>query len=424
MQFNSLTLNPISWIATFFGWIMDLIFRVVSLIGLPNLGLCIIIFTIVTKIILYPLTLKQSKSQKLMQVTQPEIQAIQAKYKGRENDQRAMMMQQAEIKAVYEKYGTSMASGCMPLLIQFPIIFGLYRVILNIPEYVASVRVYFENIVTAIGGTQALGTINEFIQNNDLSRLLTQARITGGEVTSVSDIISFLNKLNAEQWQAFSDLFPKAQAVISQNLTSIMSMNNFLGINLAATPRSYGLTNPKAWIIPILAGLSQYAATKIMQKQTQVNPSAIQDETMKATNSMMSSMNYIMPLMSVYFCFTFASGIGIYWVAQSVVSAIQQYFINKKMEKLDINTLIKINIEKTNKKRAKKGLPPINEKAAEENYRKMQQQMEKMEAKRSVAVEKTNSAVNASNEYYNTSSIADRARMVQQYNERHEKKKK
>ena len=84
--------NPISWIATFFGWIMDLIFKGVSLLGIQNVGLCIIIFTIVTKIILYPLSLKQAKSQKLQQVVQPEIQAIQAKYKGRENDQNAMMM--------------------------------------------------------------------------------------------------------------------------------------------------------------------------------------------------------------------------------------------------------------------------------------------------------------------------------------------
>lgn len=409
------SLNPIVWIAELFGWIMDIIFKGVSALGVPSIGLCIIIFTVVTKLILYPLTLKQSKSQKLTQVVQPEIQAIQAKYKGRENDQQAMMMQQAEIKAVYEKYGTSMTAGCLPLLIQFPIIFGLYRVIINIPDYVASVRLYFENIVNAIGGEAAIAKVNEFVVENDLTKVLSMARINGGAVSTTRDIINFLNKLSADQWQAFTLKFQDASAVIAQNLASIQSMNNFLGIDLAATPSSYGLANPKAWIIPLLAGLSQFAASKLMQKQTDAASQGVQNDQSKA---MMNSMNYMMPIMSVVFCFSFASGIGVYWVAQAVVSAIQQLYINKQMDKLDVNELIRINLEKTNKKRAKKGLPPVNEKAAEDNYRKMQERLSRMEAKRNAAVEKSNELVKKSNEYYKTETIADRARMVQQYNEK------
>lgn len=414
--------NPIEWIAVFFGWIMDLIFRGVSLLGIQNVGLCIIIFTVITKIILYPLTLKQSKSQKLQQVVQPEIQAIQARYKGRENDQNAMMMQQAEIKAVYEKYGTSMAAGCLPLLIQFPIIFGLYKVIVNMPQYVGSVRGYFDNIFQAIGGMSAIEKVNQFVNDNGLAQVLTQARVKGGACASESDVINFLNKLSGDQWTAFTNVFQNAAGVINENLVVINRMNNFLGIDLAATPRSYGLTSPKAWIIPILAGLSQFAASKIMQKQTQqAGPTT--DKAAEQSQAMMNSMNYMMPLMSVVFCFSFASGIGIYWVAQSVVMAVQQYFINKKMEKLDTNELIRINLEKTNKKRAKKGLPPVNEKAAEENYKKMQAQMSKLEAKRNAAVEKTNKLREESDGYYKTTSIADRAKMVQQYNEKNTRKK-
>ncbi|MCQ2400771.1 MAG: YidC/Oxa1 family membrane protein insertase [Lachnospiraceae bacterium] len=411
--------NPIVWIAELFGFVMDLIFKGVSAIGLPNIGLCIIIFTIVTKLILYPLTLKQSKSQKLQQVVQPEIAAIQAKYKGRENDQQAMMMQQAEIKAVYEKYGTSMTAGCLPLLIQFPIIFGLYKVIINIPDYVASVRVYFENIVNAIGGEAALSKINEFIVENDLVKVLSMARISGNEVTTTREAVNFLNKLSSVQWDLFINKFQSASAAITENLVTIQRMNNFLGIDLAATPSSYGLANPKAWIIPLLAGLSQFAASKLMQKQTDAASQGNQNDQSKM---MMNSMNYMMPIMSVVFCFSFASGIGVYWIAQAVVSAVQQLYINKQMDKLDVNELIKVNLEKTNKKRAKKGLPPVNEKAAEENYRKMQKRMSKLEAKRNAAVEKSNELVRKSNEYYKTDTIADRARMVQQYNEKKGKK--
>ena len=112
-------------VASFLGWIMDLLFKFTSTFGIENIGLCIILFTLVTKVLMIPLTIKQQKSSKLMTVMQPEITAIQKKYKGKENDQKAAMMMQAEIKAVYEKYGTSMTGGCLPLLIQMPIIFRL-----------------------------------------------------------------------------------------------------------------------------------------------------------------------------------------------------------------------------------------------------------------------------------------------------------
>lgn len=427
MIFYIISLNPLDWIsslfggiATFFGWIMDFIFRGVSAIGLPNIGICIIIFTVVTKILLYPLSLKQSQSQKLNSVIQPEIAAVQAKYKGRENDQQAMMMQQAEIKAVYQKYGTSMTAGCLPLLIQLPIIFGLYRVIINIPQYVASVRIYFENIINAIGGTSAIAKVNEFIVENDLSKILSQARISGGECKTVMDCVNFLNKLDASQWLLFIDKFSDKADVITTNLATITSMNNFLGIDLATQPIAYGLTNPKAWIIPLLAGVSQYLSSLVMQKMTP--KPAGNDEASAKSAAMMNSMNVMMPIMSVVFCFTFASGIGVYWIAQAVVMTLQQLYINKKMEKLDVNELIRKNLEQTNRKRAKKGLPPVNEKAAEENYKKMQNQLARMQEKRDAAVNKTKELQEEANSYYNTSSIADRARMVQQYNDKHNKK--
>jgi len=399
---------------------MDFIFRGVSAIGLPNIGLCIIIFTVVTKILLYPLSLKQSKSQKLNSVIQPEIAAVQAKYKGRENDQQAMMMQQAEIKAVYEKYGTSMTAGCLPLLIQLPIIFGLYRVIINIPQYVASVRVYFENIVNAIGGEKCIDAVNQFITENELTKVASQARISDGVCKTVSDVINFLNKLDAGQWELFIEKFNSQAAVITENLLVIDRMNNFLGINLATQPSAYGLTNPVAWIIPILAGVTQYISTLVMQKMTP-KPAA-GDDASKTSAAMMNSMNVMMPIMSVVFCFSFASGIGVYWIAQAVVMTLQQLYINKKMEKLDVDELIRRNLEKTNKKRAKKGLPPVNEKAAEDNYKKMQNQLARMQEKRDAAVNKTKALQDEANGYYKTSSIADRARMVQQYNEKHNKK--
>ena len=125
-------------IADILGWIMDLLFRFTSTFGILNIGLCIILFTLVTKVLMIPLTIKQQKSSKLMSLMNPEIQAVQKKYKGKK-DQTSMTKQQMEMQAIYEKYGSSPTAGCLPMLIQFPIIIALYRVIYNIPAYVPSV---------------------------------------------------------------------------------------------------------------------------------------------------------------------------------------------------------------------------------------------------------------------------------------------
>ena len=124
-------------IATVLGYVMDILFRFTSSFGVFNVGLCIILFTIVMKTLMIPLTIKQQKTTKLMSVMNPEIQAIQKKYKGK-SDQESMQRQNVEIQAVYEKYGTSMTGGCLPLLIQMPILLALYRVIYNAIEDVES----------------------------------------------------------------------------------------------------------------------------------------------------------------------------------------------------------------------------------------------------------------------------------------------
>lgn len=368
---------------------------------------------------MFPMSYNQGKSSRLMSALQPEIKAIQKKYAGR-TDQQSMMLQQAEVKAVYEKYGVSMTGGCSQLLIQMPIIFALYRVILNIPAYVASVKVPFENIVNAIGGASAVDAVNTFAHSSEeLTKIITQARISGGAIATPDNIIDFLYNLNPTQWELFKNAFSGAGDVIAQNYPLIEKMNAFLGINLATSPMAYGLTSVKAWIIPVLAGLSQFAATKLMTKT--------QTQSMEGNDQMaqtMNTMNMMMPLMSVVFCFSFASGIGVYWITSSVIMGVQQYFLNKHFAKMDINDLVKKNIDKANKKRAKNGLPPIDEKSLEEEVKKAQDKAALLENRKQQKLESAQAAVEKSNEYYELTSIADRAKMVEQFNNKKNNKKK
>lgn len=311
-------------IASILGWIMDLLFEFTSIFGIENIGLCIILFTLVTKVLMIPLTIKQQKSSKLMTVMQPEIAAIQKKYKGKENDQKAAMMMQAEIKAVYEKYGTSMTGGCLPLLIQMPIIFALYRVIYNIPAYVQSVRGYYETVISHLpSGYQ---TQQAFTQLAEAHKMVGEKF----DYNNVNTVIDLLYTFTAQQWDSFVAAFPAVgQAVTDAGVNAVEAIENmqsFFGLNIAYTPfqvivnffeQQGGVTlgmAAAALAIPILAGLSQWYSTKLMT----ANQSQPADDDNPAA-SMMKSMNITMPLMSVFFCFSFASGIGLYWVGSECV---------------------------------------------------------------------------------------------------------
>ena len=244
-------------IATVLGYVMDILFRFTSSFGVFNVGLCIILFTIVMKTLMIPLTIKQQKTTKLMSVMNPEIQAIQKKYKGK-SDQESMQRQNVEIQAVYEKYGTSMTGGCLPLLIQMPILLALYRVIYNIPAYVPSVRVYFDNVVTPLMG-QA-----DYAQK--LQEITNIATACGGKLdkfdfTNANRLVDMLYKFSTSQWGELQALFPAISDVIGQNAAVVERMNTFLGLNMAEAP---GWVPSFAWIIPVLAAVSQWFSTKLM----------------------------------------------------------------------------------------------------------------------------------------------------------------
>lgn len=407
--------------ATILGYIMDWLFKLTSTFGIQNIGLCIILFTVVTKLLLFPLTLKQQKSSKLMSVMQPELSAIQAKYKGK-TDQESMRKQNVEMQAVYQKYGTSMTGGCVQLLIQMPILFALYQVIYHIPAYVQEVKAVFENVVTSISalGVDHVSMLTQFATDNKIHRL--------GDLSTSNGMIDLLYQLNSEQWSAIQNLFPSIQQTIVENQHTIEKMNSFLGINLAATPASVlfhggGFHFSLAILIPIVAGISQWFSARLMtanQPQKTGEDSNVMAQSMK-------SMNTVMPLMSVFFCFTFAAGIGIYWIASSVVQIIQQVAVNRYMDQIDMDEMIKKNVEKANKKRAKKGLPPQKvTQNASAKLKTIQALNEKEEEIKNVKIEKSKEQVKASNDYYNSSSskpgsIASKARMVQKYNEKHNK---
>ncbi len=404
-------------IATVLGYVMDILFRFTSSFGVFNVGLCIILFTIVMKTLMIPLTIKQQKTTKLMSVMNPEIQAIQKKYKGK-SDQESMQRQNVEIQAVYEKYGTSMTGGCLPLLIQMPILLALYRVIYNIPAYVPSVRVYFDNVVTPLMG-QA-----DYAQK--LQEITNIATACGGKLdkfdfTNANRLVDMLYKFSTSQWGELQSLFPAISDVIGQNAAVVERMNTFLGLNMAEAP---GWVPSFAWIIPVLAAVSQWFSTKLMSGN---QPSTSGDAENPMAQSM-KTMTTTMPLFSAFICITMPAGLGIYWIATSVVTIIQQLVVNAYMDKVNIDDMIAKNLEKVNKKRAKQGLPPAKvTQNATASLKAIKAEEEKEKAAEEVKKEKIAKQIEESSKYYNTNakpgSLASKAAMVQKYNEAHDKRK-
>ena len=405
-------------IATVLGYIMDILFRFTDTFGIMNVGLCIILFTIVMKMLMLPLTIKQQKTTKLMAVISPEVQAIQRKYKGK-TDTASQQKQNVEIQAVYDKYGTSMTSGCLPMLIQLPILFALYRVIYNIPAYVPSVRVYFDNVVTPLMQQPDYASLLSGITN--LTSALGGTAIENYDFASTNKLVDMLYKFTTAQWGELEALFPSISGVIAENAAVVEQMNSFLGLNMAEAP---GWMPSFAWIIPILSALTQWLSAKLMSGR-QAQSASDSDNPMAQS---MKTMNVTMPIFSAFICVTLPCGIGIYWIATSVVTILQQLAINSYMDKVDIDEMVKKNLEKANKKRAKKGLPPAKiTQNATASLKTLKEEEEKEKAAEEAKKERIAKQIEESNKLYNTDakpgSIAAKAAMVQKYNEAHEKRK-
>ena len=437
-------LKPIAWLlGQIFNGLFNLIYNIAEWFTdkpyhVPIIGISVILFTIIVRLILLPMTIKQQKFSKLSGLMNPELQEIQAKYKDK-RDQVSMMNMQAETKAVYEKYGTSPTGGCLTMLIQLPIMFALYRVIYKIPGYVTKIRELCGGIADKITGSgddwaTKLDAINGISVSASTGRATLIDKITGSgddwatkldaingisvsASTGRATLIDKIYNLSPEKWSEVQNAFSSVD--FGNAFDQIHGYNNLFGISLTQAP---GWRLSWALIIPILAGLTQWLSVKLMENKNNVNVGSQNDQQAGMASSM-KVMNTIMPILSAVFCVSFASCIGLYWIASSVVQIIVQLVINKKMNNKDVDEIVKENIEKANIKRAKKGLPPVKISNVTSKY---VEQVHKMEAREN-RKEERDKEIKESTSYYNTSakpgSLAAKANMVKMFNEKNNNSK-
>ena len=424
--YNGAILGPI---AKVLGWVMNGIYALMSMIGIENVGLSIIIFTIVIYAILFPLTYKQQKFSKLSQKMQPELQAIQKKYNGKK-DQASMMAMQEETQAVYEKYGVSMMGSCVQMLIQMPLLFALYRVFLNVPAYVSGVKNNFSTLVDGIMATSGY--------QDKMTQLVTDLRVmttpaadfTVSDPTALSNsIVDVLYKMNSAGWENLKSAFPSLTDTINATYDTVSHVNNFLGLNISDTPWQVMTTNfashnflfvVLALLVPVISYLTQVLNIKLMP-QTPSSPAGEKNEQADAMANQMKMMNKIMPLFSLVFCFTVPVGLGIYWIASAVARAVQQFFLNKHFDKIDLDDIIKKNQEKARKKREKMGISENQiYNAARMNTKNIDSPAKKQmsSAEKELELEKANAKKSSAK----AGSMAAKANMVKDFNERNTRK--
>ena len=420
----------IGWVSEILGWMINVIYSGLELIGITNIGLSIILFTLVVYLLMTPLQIKQQKFSKLNAVMQPEIQKIQKKYNGKK-DQDSMMKQNEEISAVYQKYGVSPTGSCVQLLIQMPVLLALYQVIYHIPGYITGVRNVFTGLTAKIMSVDGFGSIiSQFLTDNKI----TMTGITANTEFTKTTTIDFLYKLSPSQlekfsqisdFSGFSDLFDKVAQQTSH-------MNTFLNLNISDTPLAIiksGMAQGgaagyllvfSAAMVPILAWLTQWMNYKLMPQ-----PKQAPNSEPSAMEASMKSMNTFMPIMSAVFCFSFPVGIGIYWVIGAVIRCIQQIVINRKMEQMDMEELVRHNQEKMKKKMEKRGVSAqqINQQA-----RLNARNIQAPEKTSGLSQEEKAAQRKKATEYYNNAnvkpgSLAAKANMVKQFDEKNAKKK-
>lgn len=430
-------------IAKLLGIVMNGIYELLyAMFHVQNVAVTIIIFTIIIYLCLLPLTIKQQRFSKFTQIMNPEIQAIQKKYKNK-RDQESMMRMNEETREVYKKYGVSPSGSCVQMVIQLLILFPLYRVIYNVPGYLTRIRAIFDDSVNGIMNTEGFAnTMNSFYQNvregNYVMKNISNVNFSGDH--AANSIVDVLYRCTTANWETLKETFRGLTDTLTTAQHSIDQVNSFLGINIVYSPKNIISTSfhegnyimiVLAVVIPLLALASQFLNIRLMPQMASAATGGNQ------MASQMKMMNYLMPIYSFILVFFLPVGVGIYWITSALVRCVQQLLINRHLDRIDLDAMIKQNLEKAKakeKKRIEKRGVRGSEisSAAKINTRNIAEPPKRTMAQKAASVPKTDVSSKPETSGKQTSSskkkkakegsLASKANLVREYNEKNTRK--
>ena len=283
------------------GFIIEHIYNLVS-----NYGLAIIIFTILIKLILIPLNIHSQKAMKKQQKIQPLMAELQKKYA---NDQEKL---QREMMKIYKENNISMTGGCLPMLIQMPILIGLYQVIQKPLSYLAGVDWANASV------------INEVIRLKDA--MVNLGYNIGNLANATMEQLANNSQIQLSKWAGIVGTQGTALEGVSGGVHPWVLNFNFLGHIMALDFSNMSVI--LLLLIPVLAVIASVISMKVTQAQTGQN-----QNTEGQAAQMTKSMNLMMPVMTAFFTVTLPAGLGLYWIISSVVQILQQLILNAFLDK-------------------------------------------------------------------------------------------
>ena len=284
-----------------FAWLVRLFYNLTN-----SYGVALILFTLVIKLIMLPFQMKSKKSMMRMSRVSGQMQDLQKRYA------KNQAKLQEEMQKLYEEEGVNPMSGCLWSLIPFPILIALYSII---RQPITHFMMLSKDVLQTVVQSAADAGVN-------LTSIVMMDKATGAPAL----------KDGLYQMAAYGQI-NLVKAVQEMGLSTPDGWFNvnykFLGLDLTATPWEYIKSFTFTWavigviLIPILAGLSQFVFSKLTMKT--------QPQADAAGGASMKSMMYMMPLFSVYIAFIMPAALGVYWIAQSVFSLIQEAILNKTL---------------------------------------------------------------------------------------------
>lgn len=324
------------WITSFFGMLLDYIFEFVAL-GMPvaTLGISIIIFTIISRLLMTPLQIMQQRTTKGMALIQPELEKLQKKYKDKK-DKESQAEYSAAMQSLYKKHKVNPLSGCLTLIIQLPLIMALFGVLRDASTYITKLKEIYVGLATNI--MSSVSNYQDILQpyldihsmKGKIKFDLTQTAAENG-VLGVKELLS---KLTSSQWSELLGQIPKDVTANIQSLIEQKNSYEWFGVNLVDTPAQ--LVSSGMWIalvVPVLVWISTIIYSKYTMAQTQAKQSG--QSANAQSEQTMKTMNTILPVMTAFFAYTMPCGLALYWIVGNIIMMLQQMIVTKMLEQKD-----------------------------------------------------------------------------------------
>ena len=280
---------------------------------LGGYAIALLLYALIFKIVFLPFSIKQQKNQIAMAKLTPKIELIKAKYRGR-TDQRTMQKQQQEIMELQQKEGYNPLSGCLPLLLQLPLIMLLFTVINNPLSYIAKTTDAYDTVEKT--KSEIIIDVNNLVsdENNQLAK---DAKLKGQEIAIINRIYTYVNAHGEEGIEAIEELGLEYHSIPSFKLgkADLSTSPSFKNISLLV-------------LIPFIAAGAQWVSMWVMRK---FNSNPMMQNQDPQTQASTRIMDFMFPAMTLWMAFKFSAMLGLYWIYQTLLGLVQSLILAKAM---------------------------------------------------------------------------------------------